>query len=327
MLGIAAAQTRGTLAADVIADSALRHHLAAAHHKKDEELATDLELYDHQRREVRAIQARSSLTRDLRGEVSGFLTILLDTTQVREMDRLKSEFIATAAHELRTPLTVIIGYAELLGQQEEEFSAEQQKEFTKAILDRAEALSEIVDDLLDLSRIEAGRLISLNRRPCPLAPLITQLVDHYQQTSPRHRFEKQVSLPGPVATADPAKISQVLENLLSNAVKYSPSGGRISITLDTPEDQCLISVADEGIGMTTEQTQRIFDKFYRADVSDSAVGGLGLGMAITKAIVEGHDGRIWVESTPGQGTKVSFTLPRRPPDSVSESPPSAPNVS
>ena len=317
MLGITATQATGTVAESVITEPALRRHLTGALAKRAEEFTTELELYDHKRREVRAIEARTNLIRDQRGESGGLITILLDTTQVREMDRLKSEFIATAAHELRTPLTVIMGYAELLGQKEE-FSAEQQQEFATAILDRAEALARIVDDLLDLSRIEAGRLISLNRRPCPLAPLIAQLVDHYQQTSPRHSFEKNLALPGPTATADPAKISQVLENLLSNAVKYSPSGGRIRIFLGDAEGQCLISVSDEGIGMSAEQTQRIFDKFYRADVSDSAIGGLGLGMAIVKAIVEGHGGRIWVESALGQGTKVSFTLPRNVPKTASE---------
>jgi len=229
-----------------------------------------------------------------------------------EMDRMKSEFISTAAHELRTPLTTILGYAELLSVEDgdDQFPAEKRAEFFGEIAHKGEKLCAIIDEMLDIGRIESGQKIPLDRQPQSSGDLIGKAVRQFELLSPRHTFA--IESPGgefPLVNCDARRISQVLENLLSNAVKYSPQGGTIVLRSESIDGHWVVSVIDHGIGMSPEQAARIFDKFYRADASHTAISGLGLGMSIVLQIVELHHGRIWVESEPGQGTTVSFSLP------------------
>lgn len=267
----------------------------------------DLELHQREQGELRVIQSRTCLMQKQEGGWDGIITILQDVTRLRDMDRMKSEFISTAAHELRTPLAAVLGFTELLLQ--EGFEREQQREFLAIIEERAQTLTNIVDELLDLSRIESGRLMALDRSLCSLDDLIPPLVAQYRLAASRHRFETVLdSAPGEL-WVDRGKIGQVLENLLSNAVKYSPAGGTIRVSGHRVAGQVEVEVSDQGIGMTAAQVERIFDKFYRADTENTAIGGLGLGMAIARNIVEAHAGRIWVDSTPGEGTRVRFSLP------------------
>ena len=258
-------------------------------------------------------QARSSVVRNPRGEKTGVVTILQDVTRARELERMKTHFVSTAAHELRTPLTSIIGYAEFLLKPEflDDFGDDRQREFLGVIMEQGEALSRIVDDLLDVSRIESGRAIPLDKCPCNLQEKIRRCVQHYQMQSNRHRFVIQTTnnLPAEM-TLDCHKVGQVLENLYSNAVKYSPRGGLILTRLERQDDLLRIMIEDEGVGMTPEQVERVFDKFFRADdITEHAIRGLGLGMNIVRHIVLQHGGKIWVESEPGKGTRVFFTLP------------------
>jgi len=232
---------------------------------------------------------------------------------LRQGDRMKNEFISTAAHELRTPLCSVVGYAELLLEPETVggLSEEQRHEFLQEIYDKAGALAKIVDDLLDISRIEAGFAVPLQKKTCDLGELVRREVGHLQLQAPGHRFELALPAAGAAAVlADRHKLVQVLENLIGNAIKFSPAGGTIRVSLEAAAGGFQVSVADEGIGMTPEQVARVFDKFYRADASDTATGGLGLGMSIVKQIVELHGGRIWVESEVGKGTTVRFTVPQ-----------------
>lgn len=227
---------------------------------------------------------------------------------LRESDRMKTEFISTAAHELRTPLTSILGFSQvLLGP--ETVSAAEQKEFIAYIHQRARALSDMVSDLLDISRIESGQGLALRREFCTAGELVIQLSPFIQSGHEASRFELAISSETAPLRVDKGKMAQVFENLLSNAVKYSPPGSPIRITGEIAGENYRFSVADRGIGMTPEQAARVFNKFYRADASDTAVGGLGLGMSIVRNIVEAHGGRIWVESEPGRGTTVQFHLP------------------
>jgi len=263
----------------------------------------------------RIIAARSSLMRDPRGKTTGTVTILQDVTRERELDRLKSEFISTAAHELNTPLTSILGYAELLLNQEGFFNFDrtQQDEFLAEIYDKGEALARTIDDLLDISRIEAGKLIPLDLHPCDLGEIIEKTVRHLQLQAPRHHISYTLPPEGQsTLSIDRHRMTQVLENLISNAVKYSPRGGTIRIEAERLGERYRVSVADEGLGMTPAQVERVFDKFYRVDASDTAVSGLGLGMSIVKQTIEGHEGSIRVESTLGIGTTVVFELPAAP---------------
>lgn len=261
----------------------------------------------------RVIQARTSPMSDPDGRPSGTVTVLRDITRERELDRMKSEFISTAAHELNTPLTAIIGYVELLLKPAEfgAFLPDQQRNFLEEIHGKSLVLAKIVEELLDISRLDAGQELPLSKAPCDLPELLTGTLDHFQQRAPRHRFllELPRNSEPRLLQLDRVKIAEVLENLLSNAVKYSPDGGTVRIYGKISGENFECTVEDEGPGMPSDQVGQVFEPFYRIDASDTAVRGLGLGLSLAKLIVEAHHGKIWLESAPGKGTRVSFTLP------------------
>lgn len=271
-----------------------------------EEGVWDLALFEGEER-PRILQARSSHIRDSAGRISGVVISLQDRTRDREIDRMKTEFISTAAHEFRTPLTSIQGFSELLLSRS--LSPAERREFLLYIHEKAQALGRLVGDLLDIARIESGQALRLERRLWPLREILRQVAPLMRSDSPRHRFRVRLADAGGPLPVDRDKIGQVLENLLSNAIKYSPEGTLVRIVGRREGVFYRIKVIDEGIGMTADQTARIFDKFYRADASNRAVGGIGLGMSIARSIVEAHGGEIDVCSRPGAGTTVSFTLP------------------
>lgn len=256
----------------------------------------------------RCYQARISLLHTPDGTVRGGVATLRDVSLERELEKMKSEFVSTAAHELRTPLTSILGFSELL-QDHQAFSGRERDEFVTLIHDKAVMLSELIDELLDISRIEAGQVIHLVRQALPLGPLVETSLNFFRHSSPLHNFSLAMPAVPVIVYADQRRIGQVLDNLLSNAVKYSPAGGSITVHLEPQNDYCSVSIRDEGIGMTAEQVSRIFDKFYRADASTTAVQGVGLGMTIVKDLIESHDSEITVQSAPGEGTTITFTLP------------------
>lgn len=231
---------------------------------------------------------------------------------LREMDRLKSDFISTAAHELNTPLSIIMGYTEFLIDPSAHggFTAEQKQEFLVEIYEKGETLSRLVDDLLDISRIESGIKITLNIEPHNPAEALGKVVKRFQIHYSTYTFQLKLEGPQPeTVDFDLPRVVQVLENFMTNSVKYSPPHSTIVLQGTLQQGFYQIIVEDHGIGMTSEQKNRVFDKFYRADTSDTAIGGLGLGMSIAKQIVEMHGGGIWVETALGEGTKVYFTLP------------------
>jgi signal transduction histidine kinase len=238
----------------------------------------------------------------------GIITLLRDVSQERELDRMKREFIATAAHELRTPLTAVMGFSELLlGRKDLDES--QQTEYLSIIHKKSEVLGKIVGDLLDLSRVDSGKVIRLKKDWAEIGSIIGRCTADYQRACPDHHFETVLPEKPVVAFLDDRKLFQVMENLLGNAVKFSPAGSLIRVACEVSEENVRIAVSDEGVGMTSDQVERVFDKFYRVDASNTAKEGLGLGMAIVKSIIEAHGCQIWVESEVGEGTKVTFTLP------------------
>jgi len=303
VLGAPLSEASGQPVERFVREREFHQHLAAARESSNPLKSRDLELFNYSRGEVCTFQAYTCRVRSRANDEGAMVTVLQDVTKIRESDRMKSEFISTAAHELRTPLTSVIGFAELLMLQES-FSVEERREYLALITEKGRALEKIIDELLDLSRIEAGRLSFVH-----LGILVSSFVEQYRRMSPRHEFILELPSQEPELYFDLAKIGQVLENLLSNAVKYSPGGGVIRVQVVIEQGVCRVAVRDEGIGMLPEQVERVFDKFYRADHSNTAVGGLGLGMAIAKHIVEAHKGRIWVDSLYGRGTTVTFTLP------------------
>ena len=257
-------------------------------------------------------KARASRVRNMQGVDTGYIVIFQDMTREREMERVKTEFISTAAHELRTPLTSIMGYMEFCLHPEDfgGFSAAQLKEFMSEIYDKAEVLERIVSDLLDISRMEAGREIPLVMESVNIEEVSRKLLKHFQLQFPLYRFELEfASGDEHLVRADREKLVQVLENLISNAVKYSAEGSPVRVVGGREATSYRISVRDKGIGMTPEQIERMFERFYRAVDLNSGVRGLGLGMHIVKHIIERHGGSIQVISAPRQGTEIIFSLP------------------
>ena len=177
------------------------------------------------------------------------------------------------------------------------------------INNQAVRLASIVNDLLDISRIESGKGYSLHKVPCDINEMIKQVISYYDKQVEKHTFK--ISLPSKTVEPflDKDKIEQVLRNILDNAIKYSPKGGEIRITRIRDNDDFKVSIKDRGPGMTSEQVDKIFNKFYRVDTADSAPEGTGLGMTIVKYLIEAHGGKVWVESELGKGTTVSFTIP------------------
>lgn len=262
-------------------------------------------------------QVLSLPTRDSLGHLTGRLWVVSDVTRERESDRLKSEFISVVSHELRTPLTSILGYTELLLARD--FAPNEQRAFVKTVYDEASHLSQIVEDLLGFSRLEAGS-VRLNQWVVSLRQLIGEMTAQLNiHLSSRHRLLIHLPNQLPPAYIDRDKVKQILFNLLTNAAKYSPRGGEISLSaeeLTSLPDQhppgrfLLLTVRDQGIGMSAEELPRIWERFYRIDNSNTRrIGGTGLGLSITKALVELHGGRIWAESVPGRGSAFFFTLP------------------
>jgi two-component system sensor histidine kinase KdpD len=226
----------------------------------------------------------------------------------RELDRLKSELLQTVSHELRTPLGSIKGFTTTLIEHDRRLSREEKLEFLEIIDQESDRLRGLIEDLLDMTKIEAG-VLQLDCQPVALTKLIGDAIKPVASHSPEHRFD--ASVPADLfALADSRRVRQVLHNLLENAVKYSPDGGLIRAQARLNGNEVVISVSDQGIGIPRHDLPRVFDRFHRVD-SDVGrkVGGSGLGLAICRGIVEAHGGRIWVESEPGMGSVFSFSLP------------------
>ncbi|MBW2186681.1 MAG: PocR ligand-binding domain-containing protein [Deltaproteobacteria bacterium] len=291
-----------------IANESLTTQLNLIHSGAAKEASTELFLPIESTGEICTLQAKSSLVASADGAAAGVITLLRDVSRERELDRLKIEFISTAAHELRTPLTAVRGFAELLLNLEVE--KEQQAEWLDIIYEKSLVLERIIDDLLDLGRVESGQVIRIEKNWINITPLIKRVVEGVKQVRNGHQFEVDISKKIIECWLDGEKFVQVMENLLSNAAKFSPVGSTIRVVCHVSESKLEVTVSDQGIGMTAEQVAQVFDKFYRVDSSNTAQTGLGLGMAIVKSIIEAHDGKIWVESELGKGTSISFSLPR-----------------
>ncbi|KPK02398.1 MAG: hypothetical protein AMJ56_21035 [Anaerolineae bacterium SG8_19] len=220
------------------------------------------------------------------GQFIGTVSIFRDVTQAVEVDRMKSEFVSTVSHELRTPMTSIKGYAELM----------------------------IMGDLLDISRIESGKT-SLELQPVNLSQIVAQVVGEHLQGLISHEDKPiqvltEISPTLPMVNADPDRVTQILTNLLDNAFQYTPTNGKISVTTRANGSFVTISVSDTGVGISQENQAKVFDRFFRVENSEiQQVPGTGLGLAIVRSLVEMHGGTIDVESTLGQGSTFTFTLP------------------
>lgn len=261
----------------------------------------------------------SSRAIEYEGELR-ILSIIIDVTEqraseeaMRKLDKAKSDFISTAAHELRTPLIAIVGYCELLEHAAMMgFSDDQKEHYLSIIQSNAEILNRLIDDLLDLGRIQVGRSLGITPKDNNLLEIVDKVVASFRVKSGRHEVVVERSRDFPQSVwLDAGRIAQVLHNLLNNAIKYSPDGGIVTVRLSGGTDMVCVAVADRGIGMTAEQMEHVFERFYRVDPDGLQTIGLGLGMSIVKQIIDDHGGRIDVSSQPGEGTTVTFELPVR----------------
>ncbi|MBI3063968.1 MAG: HAMP domain-containing protein [Deltaproteobacteria bacterium] len=228
---------------------------------------------------------------------------------VEEANRLKTEFVSMVSHELRIPLTSIQGYAELL--LEDEQIAEAQRESLTIVKNNSDRLLGLINDLLDLSRIEAGR-VDLHRRSLDLARLILEVAGSLRPLidAKRQRLRLDLGDALPAVWADADRVTQILTNLISNAHKYTPVEGSIVVAARRDDGFVRVDVSDSGIGLSPEERAQLFTKYFRAhDRSPEAGGGTGLGLVITRSLIELHGGRITVSSAPGQGSTFSFSLP------------------
>lgn len=291
-----------------IANKNIARQLAAIRAGIKEEALIELELPGEKEGEVRTIEAKPAVVRLSDGMQTGTITLLRDVSRERHLDRVKREFIATAAHELRTPLTSVMGFSELLLSRKD-LDGSQQTEYLSIIHKKSEVLGKIIDDFLSLARVDSGNIIRLGKAWADIGSIIRRCMADYQRAFPVHHFETVLPKKPVEALVDDRKLFQVMENLLGNAVKFSPEQSLIRVLCEVAGAEICISVRDEGVGMTMDQVEKVFDKFYRVDASNTAKEGLGLGMAIVRSIIEAHGGRIWVESEVGKGTKVTFTLP------------------
>jgi len=227
--------------------------------------------------------------------------------ELMEANIVKSEFLSMASHELRTPLTTLLGYSELLLTRP---STESQKmEFLRFINEESINLSKIVDNLLDISRMESQKELGFVRKPIQLGEILAKNIRFYSLAETGHHIVTHIEQDLPLVSADGGKIGQVIKNLLDNATKYSP-GGYIVCRAFVKDNMVWLSVQDQGFGISEQDLSRIFDKFYRVERDETAhISGTGLGLSIVKYIVESHDGKIDVQSELGKGTTIGFGLP------------------
>jgi PAS domain S-box-containing protein len=256
----------------------------------------------------RTLYASVSAILSADGERIGRVAVMRDITSFKELDELKSEFVATVSHDLRAPLTFMRGYTTMLPMVGN--LSDKQREYVEKILQGVGQMSELIDDLLDLGRIEAG--VGLERKPCHLGAILVESVDGMRARAAEKGLTLRLEPAERVAmvSGDAALLRQVVTNLVDNAIKYTPSGGLVTVGLSVHDEQAVIRVADNGIGIAPDDQVRLFEKFYRVKRRDTIdVQGTGLGLAIVKSIVERHGGRVWVDSEMGKGSTFHVVLP------------------
>jgi len=252
--------------------------------------------------------------------MKGAIAVFHDISRLKELEKIRQDFVANVSHELRTPLTTIKGYTETLldGALKEDIAPQ----FLQVIQKHADRLTKIVEDLLALSKIESKEFY-LKWEPLPLSELIDDVSDFVKEAAQKKKISISRSIiPSSLeATGDRNYLEQVFINLLDNAVKYTPEGGEISISaVEKGQREIQVSIQDNGIGIPQEDLSRIFERFYRVDKGRSQeLGGTGLGLSIVKHIIQAHGGRVWAESQLGKGSTFYFTLPIRSDTIISSS--------
>lgn len=231
------------------------------------------------------------------------------TDRLYELDQLKSDFLSSVSHELRTPLTAIAGFASTLDDHWDDLPTTMRRNFVRRIVQRSKALDDLVRQLLDYSRL-GQRPLDVETVPCELAREVRREVGALEHVLREHDVE--VDVPEDLLVdADPAALCRIVQNLLTNAAKFSPAGTTIRVDAERSKDDVVVRVSDEGIGISPQEHERIFQRFYRVNRGDRVrAGGTGIGLALVKEYVEALGGRVWVQSEPGAGSTFLFTLCR-----------------
>ncbi len=249
----------------------------------------------------------------LAGPEGGVVWTLRDITERARLERAKSDFVATASHELRSPLTSIKGFIELLGATNTENLTERQLEFIRIALGSTDRLVDLVNDLLDVARIESGQF-EIHPRSTDLRQTVEEVAELMQPRLLDKRQELVVDIrePRPPALVDPARVRQIVTNLVTNAHQYTAEGGKITVRLEGDAAATRIAVSDTGRGMTPDEVERVFDRFFRGESDERRGPGTGLGLSIVKSLIDMHGGTISVDSRPGAGTTFTVGLPAAP---------------
>jgi len=275
--------------------------------QKGQPLTQEITIFSPQEKIFRA--SANPLTK--KNEVWGAVVVLNDITEIKKLEKMRSEFVANVSHELRTPLTSIQGFVETLKDGAINDPGKAQY-FLEIIEKQSNRLNNLIEDILQLSKIESQEII-MNLQSINLRDLIDKTISEFKKKieQKNHKIKINISPQLPLIKADPEQIEVVFRNLLDNAIKYTPNGGEIYISAFEKAENIYIEIADNGIGISAEHLPRIFERFYRVDKDRSRkLGGTGLGLAIVKHIVQAHGGTIGVESKPGKGSKFFFTLPK-----------------
>jgi PAS domain S-box-containing protein len=265
-----------------------------------------------------------AVMRDPAGAVAGRIFAFRDISSEHLVEQMKSDFVSTVSEEIRRPLTSIYGFAETLLRQDVLFGEEERRTFLSYIASESERLTQIVDALLNVAKLDTGDL-ELHLVPTDVVAVVGEVVDTLQRADSgvngHHKFVLDVPGEPLAAQADPERLRQVLQNLMDNAVKFSPDGGTVTVSARRRAATVEISVVDEGIGIPSGEQKRIFQKFYRADSAPSreGIGGAGLGLFIARGLVAAMNGRMWVSSREGEGASFTFELPTPERPSVSDS--------
>jgi len=261
----------------------------------------------------RFYQAQTDLARDERGLPIGVLCVFNDVTELRNVERMKSDFVSTVSHELRTPLTSIKGFVRTLLEDPDGsyYDQETRMEFYNIIDSECERLIRLISDLLNVSRIERGLGLHVNYATVDITAVIESCLHFHRGYVDRHELKGEISPDLPPIEADRDKLDQILSNLISNAIKYSPEGGTITVSVQEGDEVLQFAVRDQGMGIPPEHIDKVFQRFHRVHSGDSQrVGGTGIGLFLTKSLVEAHGGQIQVESVLGSGATFSFTIPK-----------------
>ena len=262
--------------------------------------------------EYLSLRVRFALVRRESGFISGLVAVLHDTTEQEKEERERRLFVSNVSHELRTPLTSVKSYLEALD--EGALSEPVAPDFIKVSLDETNRMMRMVTDLLHLSRID-NATSHLDVELINFTAFITFILNRFDQIRGQNEEKKyELVRDYPITSVwieiDTDKMTQVIDNILNNAIKYSPDGGKITVTMKTTDDQMILSISDQGLGIPKQDLPRIFDRFYRVDRARSrAQGGTGLGLAIAKEIIKQHKGFIWAKSEYGKGSTFTIVLP------------------